>query len=930
MGGGTQKIRATFQPGHTIHGKYVVCEQIALGGSCSVFRGVDIRSNRSIALKVISKLNEDIEWQYQREIQALKSLRAPGIIELLDIIDDPDYIYICLEYCSGGTVHNYITARGERLPEPEVRHYFKQIIHAVNFAHQNGWVHRDIKLDNILLANDDPRDGRVVLCDWGFATTWDASKPQTRNCGTTHSLPPEMCKGDAYVGPECDVWSLGVVLYMMAVARIPFLGDNRRSTYQCIINGVYKQPSFLSDSLCHLISTMLETTVSSRATLNEVARHPWVMDTPFLGKRPTDLMWFEDTNTCSSEYETSLRTSDFEKFGLDHHGHGSQTCTTLVSFSDRHSHLLLNSQRSSKGGGGDGLNGGGEGLFLRQSSVGTNRIFESEGEEEHEGVFGEGDNDDEGEERGRQLRLRVGKEKKSEPPEGEDYVQRGGEERRRREEGEEEGDQEIIRRPSTSSTNSHNNNTTASFKKEKKNSNPKSKEGKGRGKRKGKEGVPSSSSKPKASSHKDVRPASGYGTESLEDTSEEEEDRKGGTPKKRDSKGKSREEKSKKPKRRKIRTESVESRVESLRRSEPKALKLQRGAINNKEEITERSSSGPTPHFPNLYKNSSEETGANFFSNLLSQEEKTSSNRISLSVGLGAFSPAPELSADLPEGSGDSLTALEFIRTSSPRKKRGFFTPMSDPLDGRDEKDERPGSQLGYSKEHKKSKPTKRVHKKSRGVHDSADDAMFRGADDSLFTSKSPKFLGRSSKTPTMSPGKSPKLPKTPKSPKSSKTSKSPILPFKASEGKRKRRTMSRNKSSGNRGQSEDDALFKDMEAGASEPQSFLLYSRKKSFSKTPNTPDQKKKDKGERRESQQSLGERSATVQELPPPSREPPQEFYYGSQGQNVGSRPRRNSFTRPIRRERKQSKDEGVQLEGNDPLIYALFRRFNFRRK
>ena len=824
------------------------------------------------------------------------------------------------------------------------------------------------------------------------------------------------------MGPECDVWSLGVVLYMMAVARIPFLGDNRRSTYQCIINGVYKQPSFLSDSLCHLISTMLETTVSARATLNDVARHPWVMDTPFLGKRPTDLMWFEDTNTCSSEYETSLRTSDFEKFGLDHHGHGSQT-NTFMTFSERtHDHRhnpssLRVSQR--------GLNGeGGAMLHHRHSSVGTNKIFESSQEGEEDGMKGFFDEEDEEDEEYRQKLTQkqqqqkrdqelqqgvfrdqevseggaggggLGKKIEQEEIVGEGNQQRkegegevgegagegvgkGEREREREGEGEGEGEREgegegededdeghpCIRNSTTSSNHSiggsSSSHTTTKNKKKNSSTTRKSKLKRGKGGVKSdaitlptSNTAPSKSGSVRASSgilhrsEKDqLRATHSCGTDSQcesrgsEDTSEEEagEDRKG--QKKRDNKGKGREEKIKKPKRRKIRTESVESRVESLRRGgqQPKALKLQRGAIN-KDEITERSSSGPTPNFP-MYKNSSEEMGASSFFNLLSPEDKLQASRISLSVGFGAFHA--ELDDDEPElgaGSGESLTALEFIRTSSPRKKRGFPAAggRSDPLQQRSKK-ERPMSQLGYPTKDKKSKSSNKRKKSRAPVHDSADDAFFRGAEDSLFTSKSPKFLSRSSKTPTMSPGKSPKSPKLPKSPKSGKA-KSPILPFNTSkvtsETKRKRRTMSRNKPGpgSGRGLSEDDAVFKEME-GVSEPQSFLLYSRKKSFSKDLHTPDQKKKDKGAAgpghlREMQ------AASVQELPPPSREPAPEFYYGSQGHNVGSRPRRGSFTRgsrrESRRERKQSKDEGVHFEDNDPLIYALFRRFNFRKK
>eukprot|EP00211_Chloroparvula_japonica_P003563 CAMPEP_0119124402 /NCGR_PEP_ID=MMETSP1310-20130426/4040_1 /TAXON_ID=464262 /ORGANISM="Genus nov. species nov., Strain RCC2339" /LENGTH=777 /DNA_ID=CAMNT_0007114351 /DNA_START=86 /DNA_END=2416 /DNA_ORIENTATION=+ len=307
--GPTEKVRPEFEKGYVLQNKYMVTSKIALGGSCSVFCAVSLERSSSapVALKVISKRNKDIEWQWQKEIEALRTLRHDNIMKLVEVLEDADNVYIVLEYASGGTMHQLIVRRGTNLPEDEVRLYFNQVLSALNFAHAEGWVHRDIKLDNILLLSQD--SSKVVLCDWGFATRWDPRRSQTRNCGTTHTLPPEMCRGESYVGPECDVWSLGVVLYMMAVARFPFCGENRLSTYKCIINGVYKQPSFLSNALCHLISIMLEIKPEKRATIWEVAHHPWVRNEQFKGLRPSDMMWFEDTNTCSSDFDSTLNTN---------------------------------------------------------------------------------------------------------------------------------------------------------------------------------------------------------------------------------------------------------------------------------------------------------------------------------------------------------------------------------------------------------------------------------------------------------------------------------------------------------------------------------------------------------------------------------------------------------------------------------------------
>lgn len=633
---------------------------------------------------------------------------------------------------------------------------------------------------------------------------------------------------------------------MMAVARIPFLGDNRRSTYQCIINGVYKQPSFLSDSLCHLISTMLETTVSSRATLSQVAVHPWVTDQAFLGKRPTDLMWYEDTNTCSSEYETSLRTSDFEKFGLDHdRGLGSQQTCTHMSFSDIGVSLTPRPSQVQH------VSQGGENVLM---------------EEEMGGRFDE-----------------KGK----------------GKEKEEKEEGKEKG-KEVLE-------------------------DTKDKE------RKVSIGRTSTGSASDGGSL-------GSNDRTHEQGSGELSEERGGMRRK-NSKGKGqKEEKSKKPKRRKIRTESVESRVDSIRRAENvNSLSVKRGGSDQdsmsvkRDESAEENlgksggGSGSSTDFPNdcdnFYNNAnSEEINTSFFSNhslFSKEEEQVCANRVSLSVGYGESdldpNPAPS------QADREVVSVLEFLRTSSPTKKM--------------EKKERPTSQL-VLKERKKGKPSKRKKSKyGNRVHESADDAMFRH-DEPMFTpphsSKSPKLkspkTSKYSSMSTMSPAKTPKSPKSPKSPKPKSSSKSPALIPTFKESKRKRRTLSR-KGVGARGQSEDDALmkeqWKDLESGSQEPQSVLLYSserKKSSFSKLgAPTPE----DHAE-----------GGIEDPLPPPSRPSDQssqpEYIYMDKGaREAREKPTfRRSSTRQMRKERK--KDEGVQLENNDPLIYALFRRFNFKKK
>lgn len=159
------------------------------------------------------------------------------------------------------------------LPEDDARLLFSQLAAAVDHLHRCGFIHRDIKCENVLLSG--LRNRTVLLADFGFATRYvKGERSLVDPWGSLHYSSPEICARVPYEGPEVDVWSLGVVLFAWTTGRLPFAGDTEGEMQQRIRAGSYLIPAALSDDLTALISGMMNVDRSTRLSLLEIRRHP--------------------------------------------------------------------------------------------------------------------------------------------------------------------------------------------------------------------------------------------------------------------------------------------------------------------------------------------------------------------------------------------------------------------------------------------------------------------------------------------------------------------------------------------------------------------------------------------------------------------------------------------------------------------------------
>lgn len=257
---------------HNLKHRYEFLETLGKGTYGKVKKARE-RSGRLVAIKSIRKekiKDEQDLVHIRREIEIMSSLCHPHIITIYEVFENKDKIVIVMEYASRGDLYDYICEK-RNLTEREARHFFRQIVSAVHYCHQNGIVHRDLKLENILLDGS----GNVKIADFGLSNLFHGDEFLQTFCGSPLYASPEIVNGRPYRGPEVDTWSLGVLLYTLVHGSMPFDGCNHKALVQQISTGNYRKPKKPSDA-CGLIRWMLMVNPERRATIEEIAGHWWL------------------------------------------------------------------------------------------------------------------------------------------------------------------------------------------------------------------------------------------------------------------------------------------------------------------------------------------------------------------------------------------------------------------------------------------------------------------------------------------------------------------------------------------------------------------------------------------------------------------------------------------------------------------------------
>lgn len=257
-----------------IIGNYRIGKVLGTGSYGYVRLGINMVTNEQFAIKTLKDAQN--KKGIQREISILKLLDHPNIVQLYDVIEDPKTgtYFLVLELASGGELFDYIVARG-KLKEKEARKFFRQIISGVEYCHSNLVIHRDLKPENLLLDND----GNIKINDFGFSNVMTPGERFSTFCGSVSYVAPEIIKNIKYIGPEIDIWSIGVILYTLVCGRLPWPETSDGSpAITNIIEGDYdKTPLMSLSSGCQdLLAKILVPEPARRATMQDIRQHPWV------------------------------------------------------------------------------------------------------------------------------------------------------------------------------------------------------------------------------------------------------------------------------------------------------------------------------------------------------------------------------------------------------------------------------------------------------------------------------------------------------------------------------------------------------------------------------------------------------------------------------------------------------------------------------
>ena len=237
-------------------------------------------TGRLVAIKSINKEKIKSERQKQKikqETTIMETLsKSKNIVKIFETYETKKHICIVMEYICAGDLLTYIKKRS-KLTEPVAKFIFKQIILGIKHIHDNNIIHRDIKLDNILLD----LDNNIKICDFGVSRKINIGEILFEQCGTPAYIAPEILINKGYEGFGVDIWSAGVVLYAMLSGTVPFKGNNLKELHDLIINGKYKEIKGISKEAEDLLKKILEVDPKIRIKTEEILNHPWLVDLDF-------------------------------------------------------------------------------------------------------------------------------------------------------------------------------------------------------------------------------------------------------------------------------------------------------------------------------------------------------------------------------------------------------------------------------------------------------------------------------------------------------------------------------------------------------------------------------------------------------------------------------------------------------------------------
>ena len=260
---------------------YEIRQVLGKGKFGLVKLGIHRGNGRKVAIKIINKklvTAIDVQ-QVKTEIDILKIAKHPNIIQLYDVLENENYIYIIMEYCAGGDLFSYIEKRGFRLPETRAAEIIHKLSTAVFFLHEYGVVHRDLKPENILMTDNSP-NADIRLVDFGLGKIIGPGEMCTDPFGTFSYVAPEVLKEKPY-SFKVDLFAIGIIAYLLVAGFLPF--DHETSEKEIARQTVYEPTPFptsvwknISNEARAFVDNLLQKNPEKRMGIQEVLQHKWL------------------------------------------------------------------------------------------------------------------------------------------------------------------------------------------------------------------------------------------------------------------------------------------------------------------------------------------------------------------------------------------------------------------------------------------------------------------------------------------------------------------------------------------------------------------------------------------------------------------------------------------------------------------------------
>ncbi|ORX75587.1 Pkinase-domain-containing protein [Basidiobolus meristosporus CBS 931.73] len=320
-------------------GEFTVIKSLGEGSYGKVKLVMNIATHEKYAVKIIrrqvrrgnwvdAKRTASLEKRVIREANMARLLSHPNIVSLSNFRITDTHFYLFYEYIDGCQLADKIGRKG--ICEEKAKKYLHQIIAALSYCHGNSITHRDIKIENILVDKSDT----IKLIDFGLANFFNRNEVLRTSCGSIPYTAPEILRGEPYVGPEVDIWSIGVVLFVMVAGYLPFGDPARPKNFDRIMAARVKYPASISEECRNLISRCLDPVRMRRLTISQIYAHSFLaglgdITSPYTNPNTTIALpkilsdeIVREMATCLFDTEDNIRSLLLTEltFGRQNHG----------------------------------------------------------------------------------------------------------------------------------------------------------------------------------------------------------------------------------------------------------------------------------------------------------------------------------------------------------------------------------------------------------------------------------------------------------------------------------------------------------------------------------------------------------------------------------------------------------------------------------